>query len=495
MIIKGSAGGKGGHAGALARHLMRTDENSRVEILELDPAAPADNLKAVLNEFQMLAAANTRGERGFYQASLNPEIEDRSLTEEEWRKAADILEAKLGFENLPRAIVLHEKDGREHIHVVWQRYDIESGKLRPYSHNYKAHVEAARDIEQALDLNRFQDIVQDRSYDFDQTQKSNRTDLTPPERKELVTELFNQADSSKAFIAALDEAGFDLARGDKPNTFVLIDAHGEVHALHRQITGIKKAEIHERMLPAKPEQFKTVGEIKAEQGRAIDAPGLPDADEARAEIESQFAQERLALEARHKLERENLSRRFEADNLKVRESRRIAKQSVHWHRQDQRRLANQTIEHDRLLKQQSNETAKLQRAENRALRDHDRRQKRQDPKHILTQEDRLLKGLRHALHKLNLDDRSANSPVARHTKALERFLGVVRFNKKLYFRSLYGYIRVYNRLTQSLVDAPSVINFQSRLIKVARYRAETGETRWRQAFGDCSDVLIHLHRP
>ena len=63
-----------------------------------------------------------------YQASLNPEIDDRTLTPEEWAKAADILEAKLGFENLPRAIVLHEKEGREHIHVVWQRFDIETGR-------------------------------------------------------------------------------------------------------------------------------------------------------------------------------------------------------------------------------------------------------------------------------------------------------------------------------------------------------------------------------
>jgi len=175
---------------------------------------------------------------GFYHASINPQSDDRNLSPEEWKQAADILENHLGFEGQSRAIVLHEKDGREHIHVIWQRYDLESGKLKPYSQNYKKHVEAAREIEQALDLHKFKDIVQDRTYDYADTQKSGRTDQTVEQRRAVITEAYQAAQDGKAFISALEQSGFDLACGDKPNTFVVIDTQGEVFSLVRQIRGI-----------------------------------------------------------------------------------------------------------------------------------------------------------------------------------------------------------------------------------------------------------------
>lgn len=419
MIIKGSAGGKSGHAGALARHLMRTDENARVEILELDPTAPGENLKAVLNEFQMLAATHSKGERGLYQASLNPEIDDRNLDTEEWKRAADILEARLGFENLPRVIVLHEKDQREHIHVVWQRFDIETGTLRPTSHNYRAHMEAAREIEQTLDLARFQDITSDRTYDYAHTQKSKRTDLTPPERKTLITELFTQADSAKAFVAALGEAGFDLARGDKPNTFVVIDVHGEVHALHRQIAGLKKAQIHERMLPATPDQFRSVSDIRREKDKSGRPRETLHRDDLREEIESQFAQERETIEVRHALETARLERQIAGDNQRARQEKKLARSPAVQFRRDQSRLAAQNIKRERLAKRQSNELARLRRAERSALGEHDRAHANDGPRHLLSQEDQLLQGARLALEKLSLDDRAPDSPVARQSKTLE----------------------------------------------------------------------------
>ena len=44
-----------------------------------------------------------------YHAQLNP---DRVLSGEEWDKAVDIFEKEMGFENQPRAVVLHEYKGR-----------------------------------------------------------------------------------------------------------------------------------------------------------------------------------------------------------------------------------------------------------------------------------------------------------------------------------------------------------------------------------------------
>ena len=80
-----------------------------------------------------------------------------------------------------------------------------------------------------------------------------------------------------------------------------------------------------------------------------------------------------------------------------------------------------------------------------------------------------------------------------HNRTMHSFLDEVTSHHNLYFRSVYGYIHIYNRLSQSLVDCPSVSSFQSRLTRIAKHRAETGDIRWRQAFADCADVLEHCH--
>ena len=80
-------------------------------------------------------------------------------------------------------------------------------------------------------------------------------------------------------------------------------------------------------------------------------------------------------------------------------------------------------------------------------------------------------------------------PAHFHSRTLHSFLDEVTSHRNLYFRSVYGFIHVYNRLSQSLVDSPSVKTFQSRLTQIAKYRAENGDNHWRHAFADCADVL------
>ena len=52
------------------------------------------------------------------------------MTPEQWQRAVDVLDKELGLEGQPRAVVMHEKRGREHIHVVWARTDIDTMTLR-----------------------------------------------------------------------------------------------------------------------------------------------------------------------------------------------------------------------------------------------------------------------------------------------------------------------------------------------------------------------------
>ena len=84
-------------------------------------------------------------------------------------------------------------------------------------------------------------------------------------------------------------------------------------------------------------------------------------------------------------------------------------------------------------------------------------------------------------------------PEGFHNRTLHSFVDEVVYHRRLYFRSIYGFIHIYNRLSQELVDSPSVNIFQTRLTHIAKVRAQSSDVRWRQAFADCVDVLANLH--
>ena len=82
-----------------------------------------------------------------------------------------------------------------------------------------------------------------------------------------------------------------------------------------------------------------------------------------------------------------------------------------------------------------------------------------------------------------------------HTKHLDSFSGLVVRHARLYERSLYAYIRVYNILPQTLADSPSVKSFQSRLTHLAKQRATNAHDDWRRCFHDCHEVSSMFDGP
>lgn len=122
MIVKG--GSRGGPR-QLADHLQRTDTNERMEVLELDSGL--DDLAATFRDWQTLSEG-TRGRKGLYHVNIDPEAR-YDMTRAEWTRAVEILAEELGLEGQPRAVVFHEKNGRQHVHVVW---------CRAYSHAWRS---------------------------------------------------------------------------------------------------------------------------------------------------------------------------------------------------------------------------------------------------------------------------------------------------------------------------------------------------------------------
>ena len=268
MVIKGSARAA---PGELAHHLLRVDTNEQVRVLGLSGVASLD-LADALEEIHDMGAGS-RSKRTLYHASINSGL-DEQLTPQEQEIAIRRLAGRMGFENQPHVVVEHVKAGRQHLHVVWGRIDLATGVAIPDSHNYRKHEEVSRELEREFKHEQVQGAhVRDkdnvprpgRGPNWGEQRQAERSGLTPAEAKAAVTEVWRKTATGREFQEGLETEGFTLARGDKKDTLVLVDAAGEVHGLARRIEGAKARDVRERMTD-------------------LDAGQLPDVEEARRQI-------------------------------------------------------------------------------------------------------------------------------------------------------------------------------------------------------------------
>lgn len=378
MVIKGKSCG---HATKLARHLMRTDQNERIQILELDETSAALTIEAALLEYQTLATHLTDATHGLYETSLSPR-HNETLTPEQWEQAVDILADQLGLTGQPRIVILHQKKGPEHVHAVFQRTDTDKKQVISDSFNYPAHELAAREIEIAFGLEQTVGAHTRKKDEHRSEQAFNRADHQKAERsgidagalKEKIARLYQEAETGRKFIDALEESGFYMARGDKANIFMVLDPQQESHRLSTVLKGVKMSEVKAFLHPIKPENFETVESCKA---RLIAQDHVK--EEAGKLQEKHVAQmEKLINE--HQTARSRLDARQSLDNQVVEESRKSLELvgllktlkdafGVTWYqekvkqREDRERLSAQDQELQDLKRVQLNERMSLQRAQ------------------------------------------------------------------------------------------------------------------------------------
>ena len=265
MIIKGKS-----RAGPqqLATHLGNAEKNERVSLVETRGTI-AQDLRGALVEMDAYAVG-TKCERSLYHAAISPQP-PHVLTPEQRSEAIDALEKRLGLDGHSRVVVMHEKLGRQHIHVVWSRIDLTKMRSVSDSHNYRKHEEVARDLERRFGHDRVQgahherDGVErpDRTPSRAELRQEERTGISGKRVKEEVTAAFRASDGAEAFRAALEERGYLLARGDRRD-YVVIDRKGCVHSLARRIDGMKVAELREFMTTLNSESVPNI-----EQAREI----------------------------------------------------------------------------------------------------------------------------------------------------------------------------------------------------------------------------------
>ncbi|QMW05400.1 relaxase/mobilization nuclease domain-containing protein [Spirosoma foliorum] len=244
-VIRGKARGDGKQ---LARYLLaQRDNDEKPQLLQMRGFADTDPVDALVNA-TLDAAAVSRSSKPFYHGIINPrEGEAISMTAEQWEFSADMMEKHLQYEGLPRMIVRHQKGGRAHIHVVWFRYDYNTGKLRSDTYNFYKHNAARFEIEKKLGH-------EHTNARRDRTQE--------PSHKQRLTELWRDSSSAADFVSQAQAAGYEIAQGLDRHPYRVITPEGTSIDLVRQLDGYRKRDVYERFkrydLPTEAQALKSV---------------------------------------------------------------------------------------------------------------------------------------------------------------------------------------------------------------------------------------------
>ena len=321
MILVGN---QRGGAKNLALHLLK-DENDHVDLHELRGFVARD-LRGAFNEAYAVSRG-TRCKQYLFSCSLNPPATANVKTED-FEKAINRIEAELGLVGQPRAIVFHEKAGRRHAHCVWSRIRADDMKAVQLSYTRRKLMRIARElyIEHGWTMPRglSQTKASDpRNFTLADWQQAKRTGQDPRTIKAALQDAWAISDSKAALIRALDERGFKLARGET-KAFVVVDRHGEVYSLPRQI-GLKTKEVRTRV--GDGDDLPDVASAKVQIAQDM----RPALSRLRSDVLTelhgrnlQLRKERHSMRQRHREARETLSQVIETrrwEEARIRQSR------------------------------------------------------------------------------------------------------------------------------------------------------------------------------
>ena len=360
MILVGN---QRGGARNLALHLLK-DENEHVQVHELRGFA-SDDLASALNESYAISRG-TRCKQFLFSLSLNPPPHEQVRTED-FEAAIERAENELGLTGQPRAVVFHEKEGRRHAHAVWSRIDVEDMKAIQLSFTKRKLTELSRElyIEHQWKMPRglMRSAERDpRNFSLEEWQQAKRAEKDAREIKAAMQDCWAVSDSRAAFMQALEERGYKLARGDRRG-FVAVDMKGEAYAVSRWV-GIKAKDVRSRL--GEPDDLPGVEVRKAEFDREI-ATRLKELRAEEERRESALRQQREA-ERRALVLRQRQERAAQATALQERQDRETAQRQARYNRGLRGLLDRVTGRHAQIRVQNIRETEDAHRRD-RAERD------------------------------------------------------------------------------------------------------------------------------
>lgn len=312
MILKGNqrAGGQ-----QLAAHLMNSFDNERVEVADVRGAI-ADDLSGAFEEWEA-QSRGTKCKKYIYSFSASPDQSQGHLTREQYLELLDRTERSLNLVGQPRAVVFHEKkdkDGvpREHCHAVWSRIDTEKMKAVQIAHDRLKLRTVAREFarDHGLELpegmkkdgkrDRFNERA--RQENLADRQQKERTGISKAERMADIATCWKETGNGAAFVKALESKGYFLAQGDR-RAFVVVDLHGEVHSLPRQLAGVAKSkDLKDRLAGYPLEKLPDVETAREFAKKQRERYKNQEQDKVPSEVEKR----REALGARQRQRRDDL---------------------------------------------------------------------------------------------------------------------------------------------------------------------------------------------
>ncbi|CAO3375375.1 hypothetical protein [Azospirillum argentinense] len=258
MIIKTT---QRGEAAWLSAHLTRTDANEAVTIIDGRGVVALD-VYVALHQFEaQWRIANSRARDFLVHASISPA---QPLSNHQWTDAWGLYEEQHGLFGQPYIEVEHAKPGDSgrpsHRHRAYLRIRPD-GRAVHLGHSFQANEVVARLCELRfghpltkgahnravvayLERNGFSEeagqlrcLTERRrpraGRSEAEAQQESRSGSRKATAAECAAAAWQLADSPLARRAALAEVGFILARGDRRNAVLAVDAAGEAWALHR----------------------------------------------------------------------------------------------------------------------------------------------------------------------------------------------------------------------------------------------------------------------
>lgn len=325
MILKGRTRADGGK---LANYLLSA-KNEQVLILDIRGTViddrTADGLKQSLGDMDELGKM-TRAKSSLFHLAINPSEFDR-LTREDWKYSVDKAEKALGLTGQPRAVVSHIYQGKEHLHVVWSRVDVENRKCVEMSFSNLKLCSAAREIEIELGLkqtpqrargaHRLKQHVRDIQQHQDERAAQPRR-----ERNAAIENAWRQSGNGREFKEHIERAGYRLAVGRRG--ILVMDANNEPHSISRCVKGIKAGDVKAKLADLR--DLPTVEDLRK------DAAPEPQRQRARHMTSRQFQREAAndnspaeklspARGQAHRLTHDELAKRMADEEMKKRRQR------------------------------------------------------------------------------------------------------------------------------------------------------------------------------
>lgn len=383
------------HAARLGSYLTKdSKENERIEDRGTRGTVATDTVGAL----QEMAASRrgARCQQPLYHVVFNA-AKGEHLTAEQWDRALAMWEQEMGLADRQRAVIQHQKDGRWHTHVVYNRIDPATGKAVNIGRDHFKAKKIAREIERELGLQKVTDKRPLRRREQQpplkwETEQTRRTKSDANAIREQIAEAWARSDNGRAFQQALAAEDLTLAKGDK-RPYVIVDQDGNVFALsgrvlphtrmkdirakladidHDQLATVETTRTESRKVDRKKKRAKPKDEDNAESLDAARAPSA--ASEQRApELHDRHRQKHLELnrqaqakEEAHAKSAQELARAHERERQQLTEKQR----DRWWHKllwKSRRTRAKEADARERQEQQQAAERAALEAQKEKEL--------------------------------------------------------------------------------------------------------------------------------